>query len=189
MALENILQSIEERRNEEIDRIGREYGQRLDALEKESESRIAELKSTYERRMQEDCRSLENRELSNADIESRKALRDRKYELVGANLTKAYEILDSLGSSPRYGEIVSDMVATAKKLLGKNCTIRIGENGASLIKETKGNRIIVDDVDPSGGLVAESSDGSMQLDLTFTTFKRELKDRLMLEIAEKFGVK
>lgn len=189
MALENILQSIEERRNAELDRIGRDYKQRLDALETETESRIAGLKSTYERRTVEDSRSLENRELSNADIEARKVLRGRKSELVEANLVKAYDFLDSLGSSASYGKIVSEMVATAKRLLGKNCTIRIGEKGAALVKESKGNKIVIDDVDPYGGLVAESSDGAMQLDLTFTTLKRELKERLMLEIAGKPGAK
>jgi V/A-type H+-transporting ATPase subunit E len=187
MALENILQSIEERRNRELERISRDYMQRIEHIEKETQQRLDALQNEYRRKTAEDSKSLENRELSNADIEARRIVRERRSQLVEASLGKAYEIMDGLSASSDYKDIVDQMVKTSRNMLGKDCVIRIGESGAQFIKEGRGKKVVVEEVDPLGGLIADSSDGTMELDLTFTTLKKELKDRLMLEIAAKFG--
>lgn len=189
MALENILQSIEERRNSELDRISREYEGRMSSLASDSAARLEALKAEFARRTAEDCKSLENRELSNADIEAKRMLRERKSQLIEVSLGSAYKIMDDLNSSSAYASIVEEMVDAAKRILGKEFRIRVGQAGASLIKETKGRKVSVEDVDPHGGLIAESPDGTMELDFTVATLKRELKDRIMLEIAERFGAK
>ncbi len=189
MALENILQSIEERRNGELERISREFQQKTDSLSKETEARLEALRNEFGRKTAEDCKSLENRELSNADIEARRIVRERKSELVEGSLSKAYDIMDALSSSDGYKDIVTAMVATARRVLGKDCVVKVGEKGAGFIKESRGKKVAVADVDPSGGIVAESSDGSLELDLTIGTLKRELREKLMLEIAGKLGAK
>ncbi len=189
MALENILQSIEERRDSELKRIADEYKAKVEAAVSETQARLRTLQNEFERKTAEDSRSLENRELSNADIEAKRALRDKKSQLVDASLSKAFEIMDNMSNSPDYKDVILQMVATARKLLGNDCTIRVGEKGAHFIKNSKGKKVTVEEVDPSGGLVAESSDGTMELDLTVSTLKKELKERLMLEIASKFGAK
>ncbi len=189
MALENILQSIEERRDSELKRIRDDYQKKMEALSKEAEERLEILRNEYARRSAEDSRSLENRDLSNAEIEARRIVREKKSQLVDSSLGKAYEIMDGLSASPFYKAIATKMVATSRKTLGNDCVVRIGEKGAQFIKNSKGKRVVVEEVDPSGGIVAESSDGTMELDLTISTLKRELKEKLMLEIAEKLGAK
>ena len=126
MALENILQSIEERRDSELKRIADEYNAKVEAAVSETQARLRTLQNEFERKTAEDSRSLENRELSNADIEAKKALRDKRSQLVDAGLSKAYEIMDNLSNSPEYKDVVLQMVTTARKLLGSDCTIRVG---------------------------------------------------------------
>ena len=189
MALENILHSIEERRDAELDRLSREHQQKLEALTAEAERRLETLRSEYGRRTSEDSKSLENRELSNADIEARRIVRGRKSELVDDALAKAYETMDGLSSSPGYKAIITAMTATVKRTFGNDCLIHVGKEGAEFIKESRGRKIVVEEVDRVGGIIADSTDGTMELDLTISTLKREIKDRLMLEIAEKLGAK
>lgn len=186
MALENILRSIEERRNAELDRISSDYRQRLETLQRETETKLEALRSGYEKRTAEDCKSLENRERSNADIEARRIVRDTKSGLVEENLARAFGIMEGLGGSSSYKAVLEEMASTARRMLGKDCKISVGEGGQELLK---GKNITAENVDPFGGIVAESADGTMELDLTISTLKRELKDRIMLEIAEKFGAK
>lgn len=189
MALENILHSIEERRDAELDRLSKEHQQKIEALTGEAEGRLEGLRSEYGRRKSEDSKSLENRELSNADIEARRIVRGRKSELVDDALAKAYEVMEGISSTPGYKKVITEMAATVRRILGKDCLIHVDGKGAEFIKESKGKKVVVEEMNRFGGIIADSPDGTMELDLTISTLKKEIKDRLMLEIAEKLGAK
>ncbi len=189
MPLENILQSIEQRKEAEIERITAKYNEQASALEKETEKRIRDIASSSARRSADDCRSLENMELSNAQIEARRLIWEKRAELVELSLAKAFDLVKDIRSSKSYRKMMTEMVDLARRKLGEECTVRVSKEDISLIRSAKGVTVKTEEVDPYGGLIGESRDGSMEMDLTVTTLIRDIRDALSLELYERIGAK
>ncbi len=189
MPLENILQSIEQRKATEMERITASFEVQMRDLEKITKKKIQEIVNDSARQSAEECRSLENKELSNAEIEARKLVWEKRAQLVEENLTKAFDFMKNVRSSKSYKKMITDMVDLARKKLGDGCTVTVNEADASLLKGVKGITVRMQDIDPYGGLIAESRDGSREMDLTVTTMMKDLRDGLSLELYERIGAK
>ncbi len=189
MPLENILQSIEQRKAAETERIMADFEKRRIALEKDAERKIQEIAGASARQSAEERRTLENMELSNAEIEARKILWEKKTALVEEKLTEAFDYMKDVRSSKSYKKMMTGMVGLARQKLGEGCTIMVSAADAPLIRGSRGLSVKVEEVDPYGGLIAESHDGSMEIDMTVTTMMKDLKDGLMLELYERIGAK
>ncbi len=189
MPLENILQSIEQRKAAETEQIAARFEEQMRLLDKETERRIQEIAAASARQSAEECRSLENMELSNAEIEARKLVWEKRTELVEEMLAKAFDFMKEMHSSKSYKKMTTEMVSLAVKKLGEGCTVRVNGSDAPLIKGVKGVKIKAEEVDPYGGLIGESRDGSMEIDLTITTMMKDLRDSLSLELYERIGAK
>jgi vacuolar-type H+-ATPase subunit E/Vma4 len=184
MPLDNILQSIEQRKAEEAASITEKYRAQMETVEKEAERKIREIEQGAKRREYEDSRALENRELSNAEIEARKLIWEKRSALIEEHLTAAFESMKDIRSSSTYKKILSSMINAAHLRLGKDCKIIINPRDSKIVK---GTNIVEKDIDPYGGIIAESADGTMEMDMTVTTLMKDLRERLSLAFYERIG--
>ena len=184
MPLDNILQSIERRKSDEAASIIAKYQSQKEAIEKETERKIKEIEQSAKKKEDEDSRALENRELSNAEIEARKLIWEKRSTLIEEYLTTAFESMKDVRSSSSYKKILAAMADAAQRKLGKDCRIMISQKDSKLMK---GLKTIEKDIDPYGGIIAESADGSMEMDLTVTTLIKDLRERLSLVLYERIG--
>ncbi|MBX8643557.1 MAG: hypothetical protein KIY12_02345 [Thermoplasmata archaeon] len=184
MPLDNILQSIEQNRSEEIRKIAERFQSQKEQMEKETERKIRDTEEYWKRRISEESRSLEKRELSNAEIEARRLIWEKRSSVVEERLKDAFDFLRDLRSTSSYRKIIQSMVETARKTLGEDCHIILRPNDAKLVKDAS---VEEKEIDPYGGIVAVSSDGTREMDLTITTLIKELREKLSLQLYEKIG--
>lgn len=187
MALENIIKEVEERKKREIDRITAEYEAMRQSVESETEKRIKQIKETFEKKKQEEAKSIEKREIDAAKMEAKRILRDKTSELIDLNLEKSMTFLTTIRDYKGYDKIVREMAETSTKALGKGCRIRISPKDARLLGEFKGAEIVEEEVDPVGGLIAESSDGTREMNLTVTALSKEIREAVAVELAQRIG--
>lgn len=120
-------------------------------------------------------------------MEALKIVRSRESSLIEEAMGKATIYLKELRNSKDYKEIMAKMVDAARRSLGKKFTIRVSARDSSLIPQSKDLVIREEEVDPYGGIIAESSDGSMQIDLTLTSIMQDIKEKLISRISEHLG--
>lgn len=184
MSLENIIQEIDNRKVVEVNKIVDEYTKKLNLLQAQKEKKISEIIEQYLKKKSEEALLIEKRELDAAEFEAKKILMDRVSELINLNIEKAIAILENLRNTAEYREIINKMVQTSKKLLGNGCAIKISATDSALISDST-VKIVKEDVDKYGGLIAESED--KELDLTVSSIIRNLRDNIALELSNKVG--
>jgi vacuolar-type H+-ATPase subunit E/Vma4 len=187
MPLEAILKSIEERLNTDRQKIADEYARKIEEIEKQAASELQRIESEYRERTEREIRTLETREISAAEIEAKRIIRDRKAELIQEKMEEAFELLESLPDDREYREIIEKMASVAKNLLGRNCTVIVKSRDAPLLKDMKSIKIVEQDIDPFGGMLCISSDGKREVDLTISTLKKELRDVIALKLSDYMG--
>ena len=187
MSLENIIREVEERKKKEMSRISAEYDARKQSLESETEKEISKIKADFDHRTQEESKSIEKRELDAARMEAKKILREKATELIELNLGKSMTFLNSIREYKGYDRILKEMAETSKKALGKGCTIRVASRDAGLLGDVKGIKVVEEEIDPFGGIIAESEDGTREMNLTVTTLSREIKEAVAVELSQRIG--
>lgn len=187
MALENIIKEVEERKRKEIERITAEYEAMKQSVESDKEKKIKQIQESFGRRKQEDAKALEKREIDAANMEAKKILRDKITELIDLNVGKSMTFLNTIRDHKEYDKIIKEMAETSKKALGKGCTIRISSKDSQLLGEIKGVNVVEEEVDPFGGIIAESSDGTREMNLTITTLSRDIKESVAVELSQRVG--
>jgi V/A-type H+-transporting ATPase subunit E len=180
MSLENIIQEIDNRKKEEINKIIDEYTKKTNALQLQKEKKINEIKELYQKKKTEDGLLIEKREIDTAEFEGKKTVRDRVAELIDINVNKSVTILEDLKNTEEYREILNKMVQSSKKLLGNDCTIRVNPDDAHLILDNS-VKIVENNVDKYGGIIAESED--KEVDLTISSIIKNLRERIAMELS------
>ncbi len=187
MTLEEILQDIELRGNRELTSLSEYYDQKIQELRKDQELQIRDLEEKYRKRVEEEKRTVESTILSSAEMESLRIIRTKENSLLQEALGKAMVYLRELSNNPAYPHIVGKMADLARKTLGNDCVILAGDKELSILKNITGINLKKAKVDPYGGIIAQSSDGARELDLTLTSLFRELQERLIAKISEHLG--
>ena len=114
-------------------------------------------------------------------------MRSRESSLIEEAMGKATIYLKELRNSKDYKDIIARMVAAARHSLGGKITVRVSARDSSLIPQSKDLVIKEEEVDPYGGIIAQSSDGSMQVDLTLTSIMQDIREKLISRISEHLG--
>lgn len=184
MSLENIIREIDNRKNEVINKIIDEYTKKINAVQLQKEKKISVIKGLYSKKKTEDGFLIEKREIDAAEFEAKKIVRDRVAELIDINVDKAVIILENLKNTEEYKDILNKMIQSSKKLLENGCTIRINPDDADLITDNS-VKIVKDNVDKYGGIIAESED--KEVDLTISSIIKNLRERIAMELSNIVG--
>ena len=187
MTLEEILKDIEIRGTRELSSLSEYYDQKIQELKRNQDLQIRDLEEKYRKRVEEEKRTVERTILSSAEMESLRIIRTRENSLLQEALGKAMVYLRELSNNPAYEDLITKMVDVARKSLGDDCVILAGDKELAMLKNRPGILLRRSNVDPYGGIIAQSSDGSRELDLTLSSLSREIQDRLIAKISEHLG--
>lgn len=186
MPLKDILQEVEKRKENEISKISQEYKEKLDSISSRKDNEIKELESRYKARTEDDIKALTERETLLAEMEAKSLERDRVSEVLDKALEKAGFFVSNIADSGEYHKILTKMVNLATETLGDDCVVYARKKDLSFLQDM--NRIKVAKKNISEpGIIAESADGSRELDLTVSTILEGLRERLSLELMEHLG--
>ncbi|MEM0156514.1 MAG: V-type ATP synthase subunit E family protein [Thermoplasmataceae archaeon] len=187
MTLEDILKDIEARGDGELKNLSEYYEQKISEFKKKQDIAIRNLQEKYEKITEEEVRSVERTTISSGEMEALKIVRSRESSLIEEAMGKATIYLKELRNSRYYKDIMARMVAVARASLGGKIIIRVSSRDSSLIPQSKDLVIKEEEVDPYGGIIAQSSDGSMQVELTLTSIMQDIKEKLISRISEHLG--
>ncbi len=186
MSLEEILKDIELRGKQELDELQLYYGKKLDDLQAKQERTLNAQSEKIRKIADEEKRTAERTIISSAEMEALNILRSKEGNLVEEAAGKAELYLRSMRDRKDYPEVLRKMVDVSRKTLGKDCRIIASREDSSKIS-ADGAKIIVKEVDPYGGLKAESADGTRELDLTVAAIVSELREKIVSQLYQHIG--
>lgn len=186
MPLEDILQEVEKRKEEEIERISREYKARIDSVNSEVEQELKDLEAFYAKKIDDDSRTLKERETQLAHMEAKGLAREKVSKLMQDALGRAEFFIRNISDTKEYKEILKKMVNLSVSTLGADCIIHARKEDHSLVKGAGSVKLAGDSIN-SAGIVAESADGNRELDLTIDTILGDIREKVSLELIKHLG--
>ncbi len=184
MALDEILSEIEERRKARLNDLKQEYDRKNGELVISTQKRIDAMRQEFQSNLTSEIASLNSRENSLIDLNVKRIIDDTKKELIQTALQKVMESSDKFRKSKDYPKILKKMADESRKILGKSCRIYVFKEDMELlndenVSELKSQKRI------RGGLLGVSSDGKMEIDLTFDTIFQSERENIESLLAEK----
>lgn len=186
MSLEEILQDIELRGKQELDELTLYYENKLSELEAKQSAALTQQSEKIRKASEEEKRTAERTIVSSAEMEALNNVRGKEGALIDEAAEKAELYLKDIKERKDYPDILAKMVEIAKRTLGEDCSIVASKGDSSIISAGK-SKITVREVDPFGGIMAESADGSRELDLTVSAIITEIREKLVSKLFEYIG--
>lgn len=178
---------LEQLKKEILDKAQREAAAMVREAEREADSILAGAKMKareYEKEAEVKHTTLlediEKGELANARFEARKLLLDEKKTFIEQAFTEVEKALAVLPEKKREA-LIMDFLSQAKKEIQVRCVYanakdrKLVEKSGFLFKER----------DLLGGIIAETMDGTISVDLSFEEMLRQLKEHKLQEIAQR----
>ena len=183
MSIEIFIQEIENRKKKDISIIEKQLNEKKLEIENQKTSKIQELKQSFEK----DANSRSEREaariLEGGKLDAKKIL----FDAINKNLDATFDIIKKdLGEytqNPEYKNILKKMIKTSKNALGENIIIHFKEEDKSFFNDS--DVTIGSTIQTLGGIIAENSDGTKELDLTFEELLRNNEDEIKTSILEE----
>ncbi len=181
MALANVTQEILKSAEDKAAAIMAEANAEIAKINADADVKIAEMKEKEDKKLKEAVERLSRQELSSAELESKKIVLAKKKEI----LTEAFEsTLANLENAPADVKLeqYKAMVAAAKKiiespkaLMSENDSFTASDLGVASVE--KDSRI-------ASGLILQSEDGQIEVDMQYSTLLQSIWDREMKSVSD-----
>jgi V/A-type H+-transporting ATPase subunit E len=178
MSIDRLVEEIRLRAEEELHAETARQAAEETRITTDRDRRIATSQADAKRRAELESARERAQKLASAKLQARKLVYEAQERQVNASLDGTRTMLSNFTKSDEYPKVLKRMVATATDRLGKSTKVMGRSEDAALLKKVAGAGF-----DPSpqsilGGLVAESSDGSRRLNLSFDELLRLREDRV-----------
>ncbi len=115
MTIEDIVNEIEEGKKTQIEKIRSDFLEREKELNQVFQKEIEDLRAEYARKTENEIRSMESREKDLADLEARRIILEKKYDLVSQGVDLIRNALMSFPSDAAYQDFLDRCAAETKK--------------------------------------------------------------------------
>lgn len=174
MALDKVKEDIIRSAQESVKAINAERDSEVARINAEADAVISDMRTKEDKRLKEAVEQLVRQELSSAELESKKIVLEKKKEILARAFDEALADLESAPAKTKK-EQYKKMVNAAKQVINepvaycaKDETLKAEDIGVSSIKK-------LDTI--TGGLILESKDGLVQVDMQFRTILQTVWDR------------
>ncbi len=181
MALANVTQEIIKAADERAAAIKAEADEEIAKINAAADAKIAETKEKEDKRLKEAVERLNRQELSSAELESKKIVLAKKKEL----LTEAFEsTLADLENAPSDKKLAQykAMVEVAKKIIDNPKAIMSAKD--SFTAADLGVSSVEKDERIAAGLILQSEDGTVEVDLQYSTILQAIWDREIKSVSD-----
>lgn len=178
MSLEALVLEIRARTEAELRKIEEERSGELARIASERDRRIAATRTEQERQGVLEAGRVRAQVLAAAAVNARKTVYEARERRMQAGLLAGRTVLRDYVDSDEYSEVLRRMALEVTERLGKQVRISGRAEDAARLSKVAGKAF-----DPTprpilGGLVAETSDGSRRLDLSFDELLRLREPRV-----------
>jgi V/A-type H+-transporting ATPase subunit E len=181
MALDNVTKDIADSAKASVRAIEAERDAEVAKIMAEASSVISDMKAKEDKKLKEVIEQLGRQVLSSAELESKKIVLSRKKEILEKAFAGSLASLESASAATKKKQYIK-MVNAAKKVIddpkaycAKGESISAEDIGVSKLEKTAGI---------TGGLILESKDGTIQVDMQFRTILQTVWDREMKSLSD-----
>ena len=181
MALDNVKKDIVDSARASVSAIEAERDAEIAKIKAEAEAVISDMKTKEDKRLKETIEQLDRQMLSSAELESKKIVLSKKKEILERAFAESLASLESADAATKKKQY-KQMVAAAKKVIddpkaycSKDEKITADDIGVSKLEKV-GNI--------TGGLILESKDGTIQVDMQYKTILQTVWDREMKSLSD-----
>ena len=181
MALQNVTQEILKSAEEKASALKSEAEGEIVKINADADKKIAELKDKEDKKLKEAVERLGRQELSSAELESKKLVLAKKKEVLSTVFDETLADLESAPSEKKL-EQYKAMVKAAKEII-PSPKARMSVND-SFTAEELGVTSVEKDSRISSGLILQSEDGKVEVDMQYSTLLQTIWDREMKSVSD-----
>ena len=181
MALSNVTQEILADADAKAAAIRAEADAEIAKINADADARIAELKDKEDKRLKEAIEALNRQELSSAELESKKIVLAKKKELLAEAFDGMLAQLENASSEDKLKhykamvKVAEGIIDAPKALMSENDSFTAADLGVKSV--VKDSRI-------SSGLILQSEDGSVEIDMQYSTLLQSIWDREIKAVSD-----
>jgi V/A-type H+-transporting ATPase subunit E len=181
MALDNVTSEIRTLSDAAVKKIQDETAQEISRMQAETDAKVAGLKESEDKRLADTIDRMDRQEASSAELESKKIVLAKKKEILSQVFN---ETLDELEKAPadKKLEHYKSMVAYAKTIIpepkvfmSEKDDFSAGDLGVKSVE--KDSRI-------TAGLILQSEDGQVEIDMQYSALLRTVWDRDIKDVSD-----
>ncbi len=181
MALNNVTAEIRTLTDEAVKKIQAETAQEIARIQSETESKIAGLKESEEKRLADTIDRMDRQEVSSTELESKKIVLAKKKEILSQVFDETLADLENAPADVKLEQYKS-MVEYAKTVIpepiaymSENDDFSAGDLG---VKDARKDSRIV------AGLILQSEDGQVEIDMQYSALLRMVWDRGIKNVSD-----
>ena len=178
MSLESPVEEIRRRGAADVAAIQAEEQAAADAVAKERDSRIAQIRAESEKATAADVARERAQRIAAAKLEARKKLYEAREKRLGRSVAATRGVLSDFTESSDYPSVLKRMFAVATEELGGRLRVSGRAEDSTVLQRVAGKSFDPTPLPILGGLVAETADGHRRLNLSFDELLRLREDRV-----------
>ena len=181
MALSNVTQEILADANARATAIKAEADAEIAKIASDAEAKIAELKDKEDKRLKDTVEALGRQELSSAELESKKIVLAKKKEIMSETFESLLSDMENAPEAVRL-EQYKAMVNAAKRIIANPVAVMSDKDGFTA--EQLGVSSVVKDARISSGMILRTEDGSVEVDMQYSTILSSIWDREIKAVSD-----
>ncbi len=184
MGVDALLKEVEDRRKKALEALEAEYAAKRDEVKKRTEEQLAYIMENAKKEAAVASQREKIRIQGASKLQAKKIMFDATEKMLESNIGALKQSLAELASSPAYPELLQKMARYASKRLGGKIAVTCRKADEATLKAA-GAKVASADLNSMGGFVADSEDGTLELDLTFEELLRGREDDVRAAILGK----
>ncbi|MDR3075250.1 MAG: hypothetical protein LBU30_04350 [Candidatus Methanoplasma sp.] len=174
MALDNVTKEIIASADKQASDIRSQAAAEVKAISAEADALISDMREKEDKKLKESIERLRRQELSSSELESKKIVLSKRKEI----LAQAFEtVLADLESAPESVKLeqYKKMVKSAKTVIDKPKALMSAKD--SFTAKDLGVKSVEKDHRIRAGLILQSEDGTVEVDMQYETILQTIWDR------------
>jgi|TARA_Y100000310_G_C20643704_1_gene795399 V/A-type H+-transporting ATPase subunit E len=178
MGLEKIKEEILQKSALSEKSILAEADSKVAKIKAAASEKIKQLEQEAAQKLQAETKSIESRETSLANMESQKMLFEVKKDILDKTYAEAFEKIKNMPKKDRE-QTIQKLFEAANKEIDVSVV-----QANDLDKDFLGSEVKVESLDGDGGIICETKDGNIRVNLTFQTIFDDLKEKTVKETSK-----
>ena len=182
MSIDTFIQEIETRKKNDLAELDKKLNDKKSEIDAKKNSQVKQLKEKYTNEAKTKADREGARIVEAGKLEAKKIL----FNAINKNLDSTFDVikkeLDGYAKKPEYQKVLQKLVDYSKKVLANELVVRCREEDKSFFKD---GVKVGSTIQSLGGFIAENTEGTKELDLTFEELLRNNEDEIKNSILEK----
>lgn len=187
MGIEKLKSSLLSEANEDAQKIVEAAESHVKGMLSEERSRKTAMREKAEKDVERLLKEQRNERIAWARLESKRIIAEAREDALKNVLEQFFEDLKGVRKSPEYKRFMKAAVSEAAAELGRGAVVHLAKGDKKTVPVPRGCKVS-EDLAGLGGVMVESADGKIRMDLTLETLFDIRRDDIRKEVSEKlFG--